>query len=300
MRASLIPERRSIRLLKLTWRLVLLTVGAVISAIAVIVFEAPFNIAPGGISGIAIILNDQFGLPIGLLVLLGNIPIQILAWRMLGGWRVIAGTILAIAIYSVVIDTLTPFFPPAGISTDIFLNAVFGGIVGGFGAGLVLRGGGTMGGTSTLGRILQVRYGIPLSSSTLYTDGAVIFAAGLVFGWANALYAAVALFVAAAVADYTLEGPSVVRTAVIITDKPREVADAILDEIGRGVTGWDARGMYTDSERTVLYVTMGRSQVDEVRRLVMHIDDHAFMVIGQGHAAYGHGFRSNRSFFPNA
>jgi uncharacterized membrane-anchored protein YitT (DUF2179 family) len=77
----------------LLWQLFLLTLGALLSAIAVIVFEAPARIAPGGISGIAIILNYQYSLPIGLLVLLGNIPIQILAFRMLGGWRVLAGTV---------------------------------------------------------------------------------------------------------------------------------------------------------------------------------------------------------------
>lgn len=297
MLATLLPERRSARLLNLTWRLSLITIGALISAVAVIVFEAPFNIAPGGISGIAIILNHLIQTPIGLVVLLGNIPIQYIAFRMLGGWRVLAATIYAVALYSLAIDFLTPYFPASGISPDIFLNAVFGGIIGGIGAGLVLRAGGTMGGTSTLGRILQIRYGIPLSSSALYTDGGVILAAGAVFGWENALYAAVALFVAAATSDYVLEGPSTVRTAVVITDHAREVADAILAQMGRGVTGWEARGMYTDAPHTVLYVTVGRSEVEELRRLIRRIDSEAFMVIGQAHTAYGEGFRGNRNMF---
>ncbi|MFN8565263.1 MAG: YitT family protein [Anaerolineae bacterium] len=208
---------------RLGWQVFLLTVGAIISAVAVIVFEAPFKIAPGGISGIAIILNYVIHTPIGLVILLGNIPIQILGYRMLGGWRVIAATIYAVALYSVLIDVLTPYF--GIVSDDRFLNAVFGGLIGGVGTGLVLRAGGTMGGTSTLGRILQRRYGIPLSSSTLYTDGAVVLLAGLAFGWEATLYAMVGLFVGGATADYVLEGPSVVRTAVIITDHPHEVAD---------------------------------------------------------------------------
>lgn len=291
------PQRRSTRLLGITWRLALITIGALLSALAVIVFEAPFNIAPGGISGVAIILNHLIDTPIGLIVLLGNIPIQFIAFRMLGGWRVIAATIYAVALYSIAIDLFTPYFPASGISTDIFLNAVFGGIIGGLGGGLVLRAGGTMGGTSTLGRILQIRYSIPLSSSALYTDGGVIVAAGLVFGWQSALYAAVALFVAAATSDYVLEGPSTVRTAVIITDRPREVSDAILAQMSRGVTGWEARGMYTDTPHTVLYITLGRSEVEELRHLVRRIDTEAFVVIGQGHAAYGNGFRGNRNVF---
>ena len=258
---------------------------------AVIVFEAPFQIAPGGISGIAVILNNLIGTPLGLVVLLGNIPIQILAFRMLGGWRALAATIFATVLYSLLLDILTPYFPPSGVSDDVFLNAVFGGIVGGIGAGLVYRAGGTLGGTSTLGRILQQRYGIPLSSSTLYTDSLVIAAAGLFFGWELALYAMITLFIGAAVADYVLEGPSVIRTAVIITDQPRLVANAILHEMQRGVTGWDGKGMFTEQPHTILYVTVSRAQVNELRRLVRQADADAFVVIGQGHSAYGQGFK---------
>lgn len=270
------------------WTLVLLSVGAVVSAFGVIVFEAPFKIAPGGVSGVAIILNNLIHTPIGLVVLIGNIPIQFLAYRMLGGWKVIAATVFAVGLYSILVDVLPPFEP---ISHDVLLNAVFGGIVSGLGAALVLRAGGTMGGTATLGRILQQRYGIPLSSSTLYLDGLVVVAAGLAFGLEGALYAMVGLFVAGATTDYALEGPSVIRTGVIITDHPDEIAERIFAEMGRGATSWDARGMFTGQPRTVLYVTIARSQVNTLHRIVSQVDPAAFLVIGQGHAAYGEGFR---------
>lgn len=284
-------ETRARQILDLTFRVIMLTTGALISAIAVIVFQAPFNIAPGGISGVAIILNHLFALPIGLIILIGNIPIQLLAFRMLGGWRVLAATLFATVLYSLLIDILTPYFAGQTVSDDRFLNALFGGIVGGIGAGFVLRVGGTLGGTSTLGRILQQRYGTPLSASTLYTDGIVILFAGLVFGWEGALYAMVALYVGGATADYVLEGPSVIRTGVIITDHPNEVAAVILADLGRGVTSWDAKGMYTDQPHTMLYVTVTRAQVNALRRIVTTVDPDAFVVIGQGHAAYGHGFK---------
>lgn len=279
------------RAVSLGFKISLLIIGALLNAIAVIVFEAPFNIAPGGISGIAIILNAQFSLPIGIIVILGNIPIQYLAYRMLGGWKVVAGTIFVVLLYSVMIDTLTPYFPPQGVSDNILLNALFGGILTGIGSAIILRAGGTLGGTSTLGRILQLKFGTPLSASSLYTDGIVILIAGLVFGWEGALFSMVALYVAAATTDYVLEGPSVIRTAVIITDQPREIADAILEGMGRGVTAWEGRGMFTDQPHTVLYVTIGRAQVNDLRRLVLAIDPRAFLVIGHGHTAYGHGFR---------
>lgn len=277
--------------LDLLWQLALLTLGAFIAAIAVIVFEAPARIAPGGISGLAIIINNLNGMPIGLLVLLGNIPIQLIAFRMLGGWRVVASTLYVVVVYSLMIDILTPYFPAEGVSSNALLNALFGGIVTGIGSGILYRVGGTLGGTSTLGLILQQRFGIPFSSSSLYTDSLVIAIAGLTFGWESALYAMVALYVTGATSDYVLEGPSVIRTAVIITDRPREVSDAILDTMKRGVTAWEGKGMFTEQTHTVLYVTIGRAQVNTLRRIVFSQDPSAFVVIGQGHSAYGQGFR---------
>ena len=135
---------------------------------------------------------------------------------------------------------------------------------------------------------------IPLSSSTLYLDGGVVIFAGLAFGVEGALYAMVGLFVAGATTDYVLEGPSVIRTGVIITDHPDEVAARILHELGRGVTAWQATGMFTDQPHTVLYVTIGRAQVNHLHKIVVSTDPSAFMVIGQGHSAYGHGFKEIR------
>lgn len=280
------------RFLSILYRLFRLALGAFINAIAVIIFQAPFNIAPAGISGIAVILNHLLPvLPIGLMILIGNIPIQLIAYRFLGGWKVIAATIFTVALYSLMIDAFTPLFNNAMMSDDRLLNALFGGILGGIGSGIVLAAGGTMGGTSTLGRILQKRYGMPLSSSSVYTDGIVVLAAGLVFGLEGALYAMVTLYIGGVTTDYVLEGPSVIRTSVVITNNPREVADAIIERMGRGVTSWEGTGMYTNQPRSILYVTVTRSQVNELRRIVRTVDPSAFMVVGQGHVAYGVGFR---------
>jgi uncharacterized membrane-anchored protein YitT (DUF2179 family) len=283
---------------RLNWRIiianvVLLTVGALISAIAIIVFMAPFQIAPAGVSGLAVILNHfNPALPIGLMVLVGNIPIQLLGFRTLGGWRVVASTIYYVVVYSLAIDLLTPYLSSVQVGDDVLLNALFGGIIGGVGGGLVYIAGGTQGGTSTLGRILQYRFGFPLSTTSLYTDTLVIALAGIAFAsWEAALYAMVALFAGALASDYVLEGPSVIRTATIVTDHPQEVAQAILGELGRGVTSWQGTGMFTEQPHTVLFVTVARPQVNTLRRLVFAVDPDAFVVIGQGHIAYGQGFK---------
>lgn len=271
-------------------RYILLTIGALLGAVGVTVFYTPANIAPSGISGIGVILNHLIGTPVGLVILLGNIPVQLLALRMLGGWRVVARTVYVVVIYSVAIDQLNLYFPTMAISDDNLLNAIFGGILGGIGGGLTYRAGGTFGGTSTLARILQNRLGTPLGSTYLYTDTFVVLLAGLVFGWPGALYAIITIFVDGTTADYVLEGPSRIRTATIITNKPDAVANVLLHELERGVTAWPGQGMYTHEERTILFVTISRQEVSDLRHLVFSADPDAFLVIGQGHTAYGEGF----------
>lgn len=283
--------------LSVVTRLVQLTAGAIIGAIGVTVFMAPFRIAPGGVLGIAVIFNHlNPALPIGLMVLLGNIPIQIIGFRMLGGWRVVAATVYYVVVSSLAIDLLTPIIAanPVDVGSNVLLNALFGGIIGGIGGGLVYRAGGTLGGTSTIARILQDRFGVPLSSSTLYTDTGVIVLAGLVFGWEGALYAMVALFLGGTAADYVLEGPSIIRTATIITDQPEQVSHVILQALGRGVTFWEGKGMFTEKAHGVLFVTISRPQVNRLRELVFMADPSAFVVIGHGHIAYGKGFRKTK------
>ena len=252
-------------------RILLLTAGALIGAVAVNVFYVSADIAPGGVSGLAIILNELVGTPVGLMVLVGNIPIQLLAMRMLGGgWRVVARTLYVIVVYSAAIDLTAPYV--TSITDDRLLSAVFGGIVGGIGGGLVYRAGGTFGGTSTLARILQNRLGTSFSNTYLYTDTLIILLAGMVFGWPGALYAIVALFIDGAAADYVLEGPSRVRTATIISDHSKEIAAVVMTQLGRGATAWEGQGMYTGQPRSILFVTVNRPQVNELRHLVFQVD----------------------------
>jgi uncharacterized membrane-anchored protein YitT (DUF2179 family) len=270
----------------------LLVGGSLLSSIAVIVFMAPADIAPGGVSGISVLLNEVIGTPIGLMILLGNIPVQYLGYRMLGGNRYLMLTVISITIYSLGIDLLEPFFDP--VSSDRLLNAIYGGVMGGVGGAMIYRTGATAGGTATLARILQYRFGLPLSTATLYTDTLIMILAGLVYGWEGTLLAIVALVVGGITSDYVMEGPSIIRTVTIITDSPDEVAQTIIQEVRRGVTAWKGEGMYTHQERHILFVTISRSQVKAVRELILSVDPDAFIVIGQGHIAYGQGFRKTR------
>lgn len=272
-------------------RYMLIVLGVFIGSLSVLVFMQPLNIMPTGLTGVAIILNHLFKTPVGVMVFVLNIPIQIMAYYMLpNGARVVMRSVLVIALYSIMLDMLTPYVPAGGLSQDRILNALFGGIIGGISGGMVFRAGATFGGTSTLALILQRRLGLPMSTTFLYTDASMVVMAGLIFGWEAALYAIVALFVSGLATDYVLEGPSVIRTAVIITNKPDEISKVVFNDLERGATSWTVTGQYTGKERTMLYVTIGRAQVRELKDAVSMVDPEAFMVIGMGQTAYGEGF----------
>jgi uncharacterized membrane-anchored protein YitT (DUF2179 family) len=265
----------------------LLTVGAVILAINFDIFLAPAKVAPGGVSGVTIIINEFTGWPRGLTMLVLNIPLVILGFFHLGRFRFLVRTLWVVLIYNLGIDFLAPWLPPMGITSDFLLNVLYGGIVGGLGTGLIYRGRGTSAGTGILGRVLQLKTGIPVSQVYIFTDGGVILALGLVFGWENALYALLMLFVWGLVTDYVLEGPSVVRTVFIVTDSPQKVAHTLLNRLGVGVTAWSGQGMFTEAEHTVLFCTVTRPDVGGLKALVAEVDPNAFVVIGQGHQARG-------------
>lgn len=266
---------------------VLLTIGALVLALNVNYFLAPTNIAPGGVSGAAIIINEFTGWPIGLTMLVLNIPLLALGFRHLGRYNFLVRTLYVVILYSLGVDVLARWLPHQGLTDDLMLNALYGGVLGGLGTGLVYRGRGTSGGTGIVGRILQFRTGIPLSQVYMLTDGGVILIAGLVFGWELALYALITLFVWGIITDNILEGPSVVRTAIIITDQPEDVSHTVFSRLKLGITAWPARGMFTETKHTVLFCTVNRPDVNALRSVVIEVDPHAFVVIGHAHQAFG-------------
>ncbi len=272
----------------LSWKnFVLLAVGAIVQAVNLIIFLAPSNLAPGGVMGIAVIINEFTGWQLGLIMLAFNIPLLILGFYNLGRFNFLIHTLFVVLLYSFGTDLLTGWLPTGGITDDLLLNAIFGGVLGGIGSGLVYRGNGTSGGTGILARVIQLRTGLPISQIYLFTDGAVVLLAAVLFGWEIGLYSLITLFIWGMVVDYVLEGPSIVRTVFIITDKPIEVSQAVMERLNLGITSWPARGMFTESRHTFLFCTVSRSDVNTLRRTILSGDPDAFVVIGHGHQAIG-------------
>ena len=264
-----------------------LTIGSLILAVNLNIFLAPSNLAPGGVMGLAVIVNELTAWPIGLLMLIFNIPLLVLGFYSLGRFNFLIHTLYVVVIYSFGTDLMAGWLPAEGISEDLLLNAIYGGVLGGIGTGLVFRGNGTSGGTGILARVIQFRTGMPVSQVYLFTDGAVVLAAAILFGWEIGLYSLITLFIWGVVVDYVLEGPSVVRTAFIITDKPHEVGQAVIKRLRLGVTSWSAQGMFTDSKHTLLFCTVSRADVNTLRRTIVSVDPESFVVIAHGHQAIG-------------
>ena len=264
----------------------LLTIGAAILAVNFDLFLAPFNIAPGGTSGAAIIIHKFTGWPKGLTMLILTLPMLVVGFFYLGRFRFLVRAFYVTLIYSLGADGLAIILP-AGVTKDLLLNALYGGITGGIGIGLIYRGGTSPAGTSVISRVIQLKTGIPNSQVYILIDGGVILIAGLVFGWEMSLYAFVTLFTWGFVADYVLEGPSVVRTVFIVTDFPEEISRVLMDRLGVGVTGWAVKGMFSKTEHTTLFSTVNRSDVNVLKAIVNDADPKAFVVIAQRHQTKG-------------
>lgn len=279
----------------------LIILSALIQAFSLRTFFIPANLASGGVSGIAQLINHFTGWQIGLMIMIGNVPLFILGWRFLGGYRFALRTAVAILTYSIFIDLLptSPLFAEGGagaalirdLQGDVFLNTLYGAIVSGIGYGLVYRARGTSGGSDILARILNNWRGIPITQSYLFVDSAVILGAGFVFGWKQALYAMIALYVSGLVAETTLEGGTTVRTAMIVTSESEAISQRVIEELQRGVTVLEGSGAYTGANRPVLYCVITRAEVSTLKAIVNEIDPRAFLVIGVAHEVLGEGFK---------
>ena len=188
-------------------------------------------------------------------------------------------------------DLLAFIIPTGGVTLDNVLITLYGGLLYGFGLGLVYLGQGTSGGSDILGRILNSRFGVSISQAYLITDGLVVLAGGFAFGWVKALYGLLVIYICGQAATMISEGSSIYRTAMIVTSQPTAVAEEILKCLCRGTTILTGTGAYTGESRPVLYVVITRSEVNQLKELVRDIDPKALMVIGVAHEALGEGFR---------
>ena len=260
--------------------------GCVIGAAAYPSFLVPNNIAPGGLTGVATILNYLFHLPVGTVSLVLNIPLFLIGYRSMGqvfAFRSLVATLL----FSLFIDLL----PIQPVSTDPLLGTLFGGVVLGVGLGLILRGGATTGGTDMIARIVHRR--VPFITVGMFLFGLdclVVLCAAVMIGTEQALYAFINIYVCSKVIDAVMMGFGGNKACFIMTGSWESVTRRLMDETGRGVTHLSARGAYTGKERPVVLCVAARQEITSVKRIVQEEDEKAFMFITDAHEALGEGF----------
>ncbi len=281
--------------LEFNWRtakdFALIIAGGFVQAVALAYFLVPNELVSGGVSGFAQLGYYVYGLPIGLMTIIANVPLFIMGWRYLGGPRFAFRTILCVVSYSVFTDLLLQLSDSQPFTGDILLATIFGGIILGIGLGLVYLGRGTSGGTDIIGRIMHKRLGMSVSSSYMITDSLAVILAGFVFTWDKALYGIIMIYLSGVAADMISQGTNAVRSAMIVTNKTQEVASAISDELGRGATIIQAKGSYTNDDKPILYCVVTPGEVVRLKTLVHDTDPKAFMVVGHANEALGEGFQ---------
>ena len=260
--------------------------GALIGGAAYPLFLTPNRIAPGGITGIAMILNHLLSWPVGTVSLILNIPLFLIGYRTMG--RIFAfRSLLATLLFSMFIDIL----PLQPLTTDPLLGTLYGGVMLGIGLGLIMRGGATTGGSDMIARMVHKRFQyISVGSFLFAIDFAVVLAAGFLIGTTEALYALISIFLTAKVMDVIVIGFSSNKACFVISSRWKEISDRILQDMNRGVTQLTSRGAYTGEERPTLLCVISRSEIMAFKRILREEDENAFVIIVEAHEAIGDGF----------
>lgn len=266
------------------------TLGAFLIAVGVNWIFVPNQIVTGGLTGIGILVEYAFHLPISITTLLLNVPLFIAGWRMLGGQAFGYKTLYGFLILSLFIQ-LTTAMRTIPLTNEPLLASIYGGAVLGAGIGIVFRGRGTTGGTDLLARLVQKLTGISPGVLLLAIDGTIIASAAVMFSVERILYALVSLYVTGKTIDFIQEGLSRSKVAYIISPSHDQIKREVLHSLDRGVTQLRAVGGYTGEDREILLCVVSQSEVTKLKEVVRAIDPDAFVIVSDAHEVLGEGFR---------
>ena len=267
-----------------------IVLGALIHAFAFNMFLGPNQIPMGGLSGLAQIINFLIPiLPVGTMNLLMNVPLLLLSGKLLGR-RVLISSVVAVATSSAAIDAIGAMHDFTAM--DPFLSAIFGGALMGLGLGLISAQGATLGGTSTLARLIKIRYPwLSTGSLIMGSDVVILVLAVLAFGKLEAaLYGTIALLALEMIMDKVLYGMDPSKVAYIVSEHAQEIAKVLMNEQERGVTILRGEGAYTGDEKKILMVAFRQKDIVQIKRTVHGMDHKAFMVVVDANSVLGGGF----------
>ena len=263
--------------------------GGSLFAASVNIFTAPANIAPGGATGIATVLNHLFSLPIGSTIFLLNLPLFLFAGYFLG-WRTLPKTITATALSSLLIDFWAVLLPV--YTGSRLLAALYGGVFAGLGIAFIFLRGGTTGGTDLAAKLLKKAFPRrTLGQLILGLDSIIILASAVIYKDVDSgLYACIVIFVTTTIIDKVLYQEDMGKILYIISERPTKVANAILHTLSRGVTLLQGKGGYSGNKKQVVFCVLRRGEVWRAKQLIKEIDPSAFVIVTDAGQVMGEGF----------
>lgn len=279
------------RVKKLMVPILVITLASAVYALGFVWCYAPNGIAFGGITGVAQIINFLIpAFPIGVTVIVLNVPLFLLGWKFIGG-RLLVSSLYAMFLSSVFIDLITPLYDWQPM--EPLLACIFGGVLMGLSLGLIFQQGATTGGTDLIARLLKLKLAwLPMGKLLMGIDLAVILLVSVTFQTLYAaLYGLVALYISTIVMDGVLYGVDTAKVAYIISDKNKEIAAAIVKDLDRGVTILHGQGAYTGAEKDVLMCAFKQREIAAIKAAVKDIDPVAFVIVCNAHEVLGEGFR---------
>ena len=271
-----------------TLRYIGIIIGCLIASCSINLFIVPSHLLTGGATGIAIIVHYLAGLPIGVQTFLYNIPLLAASYKLLGKNYTI-DIVIGTFIFSSCLD-LTRFLNTYAPVDDLMLAAIFGGVFNGIGYGIVFRMNGSTGGFDILGAIIKKYYSMNMGAVIFAFNCIVVVLAGFLFGIAPAMFTLICMYVNSQVTDKVSAGFNRKKAILIVSDKSREIADEIINIVGRGVTFLHGQGAFTKQEKNVILVVVSLTQIAKIKLLTHMVDEHAFMLIMSANEVMGRGF----------
>lgn len=273
----------------------MVNLGTILTAAGIALFLAPAKIASGGVSGVSIIINYLTGFPVGMIMLAINVPIFLLGLKVFGkayGFKTFFGTVML----SVYVDLITYLVPDINLLIDFskgsnyLLAPIYGGVLVGGGIGLIMKFGGSTGGTDIIAQILHKYTKISVGNAMMSVDFIVLSSAAMIFGFEKALYAIIALYTMGIVINKVLEGVSHSKMVYIISDHFEEIKEIVLNDLGRGGNAIRADGLYTNQERKMIMTVVGNKDIHVLTELIKEVDSKAFVIISEVYEVLGEGF----------
>lgn len=256
-------------------KVLLMILGSILASIGLEIFLIPNNIIDGGITGISIIASYLTNLPLGLFIFILNLPFLFVGYKQIGKTFALS-TLFSVICLSVGVSILRPI---PGITQDILLATIFGGIILGIGVGLIIRNGGSLDGTEIIAIILDKRTGFSIGEIVMFFNLFILGGSGFLFGWDRAMYSLIAYFIAFKTIDITVEGLNESKSVIIVSEKNVEISEALMDRLGRGVTLLQGKGAYKGDSTNVIYVVVSRLEIAKLKGIVHGFDENALVTI---------------------